>query len=562
MTKIENIFRPETNIFTVFVVEQRFVVGRGHKYLKAFINTPNFFDSEEKAGKLLHGIIDKIEKNVAPVSKLISHLSSGAYLSTIPEIITILCKLFSVTEHQAAGPNVIDPIILQEGKVTNKSLTRILHLHKDSLLKPSIIILLKDNDFERALKLLSECPDGIYVKMIRNSGEEKIHKIINCGADNIDSFISSYSEQCYSTCSQTKREVLLNSDWSNNTIISKYSPIIFKYRSKLLFDQKEEISNDLYETIKEIEQCKTTSEKDNNILKSMECISKLFNVFCHDYGGNDILDAYKLAKELNNEVLLAQVYRYAYFIPDCSIDTQKDFYKKGYEIFKRNSMEDHAIYCKNNMLIEQFYTDHVFPEEFREMQIEAVNNIPGMVGLSHIYNNVGVAYLYCGRAAEAVDFFDHGLNYAMTQDRIVQKLALESNKMIAECYSFNIVEEKRIRFLLRQIFDSMGLEKLPFLAADYTLNVLAVAYKQNPRLGYDLIKTHPIDKLINESFKRNLLCASERILHLQYFSSHYKDLFPLLEICKIPKIDDIASGKRRQFIIQYGINPFDFNTWL
>ena len=122
--------------------------------------------------------------------------------------------------------------------------------------------------------------------------------------------------------------------------------------------------------------------------------------------------------------------------------------------------------------------------------------------------------------------------------------------------------ERRIRFLLRQIFDGMGVEKLSFLTADFVLNVLAVAYKQNPQFGYDLIKTHPIDILINESFKRNLLCASERILHLQYFSSHYKDLFPLLEICKIPKIDDISRGKRRQFIIQYGINPFDFNTWL
>jgi hypothetical protein len=562
MTEIEKIFRPDTNIFTVFVVEQRFVVGRGHEYFNTFINTPNFFDSEEKAQKFLHTIIEKIEKTVTPVSKLVSLIYPTPNLSTIPEIVTSLCKLFTVTEHQAAGPNVIDPIILQEGKVTNKSLAKLVHLHKDSILRPSIIILLKDNDFERAKKLLSECPDGIYVKMIRNSGEDQIHKVINCGAVNVDSFINSYAEQCYSTCSKTKREILLNSHWSGNFIISKYSPILFRYRSKLLFDQKEEIMKDLSGTINDISLYGTSSDKDECILRSIECIAKLFRVFCNDYGGKDIIEAEKLAKSLNNEVLLAHVYRYAELIPNCSLDTKNELYIKGYQIFKKNNMEDHAIYCMNNRLIEQFYTDHVSPEEFKDLQTEAVNNVPGMVGLSHIYNNVGVAYLYCGQAAEAVNFFDHGLDYAKNQDRIVQKMALESNKMIAESYSFNTIEEKRIRFLMRQIFDGMGTKKLPFLTAGYVLNILAVAYRQDARLGYELIKTHPISELVNQSFRRNLQCASERILHMQYLASHYNDAFPLLEICNIPKITNIARGKRKNFILQYGYNPTDFNTWL
>jgi len=562
MTEIEKIFRPDTDIFTVFVVEQRFVVGRGHEYFNSFLNTPNFFNSEEKAKKLFHTIIEKIEKSVTPVSKLIPFFYSTPSLSTISEIVTSLSKLFTVTEHQAAGPDVIDPIIIQEGKVTNKSLAKLIHLHRDSILKPSIILLLKDNDFERAKKLLSECPDGIYVKMIRNSGEEKIHKVINCGAEDVNSFINSYAEQCYSTCSKTKREILLNSDWSNNSIISKYSPLLFHYRSKLLFDQKEEIARDLSVTIKDISLYKTVSEKDENILRSIECISKLYRVFCNDYGGQDIIDAEKLARSLNNEILLAQIYRYAEFIPNCSTDTKNELYIKGYQIFKKNNMEDHAIYCRNNKLIEQFYTEHVFPEEFKDLQIEAVNNVPGMVGLSHIYNNVGLAYLYCGQATEAIDFFNHGLDYARSQDRIVQKLALESNKIIAESYSFVTIEEKRIRSLLRQIFDSMGTKKLPFLTADYVLNILAVAYQQDSRLGYELIKTHPINELINESFRRNLQCASERILQMQYLASKYNDSFPLLKLCDIPKIENIARGKRRSFILQYGYNPCDFNTWL
>ena len=38
MLEVEKIFYNDTNIFTIFVVEQRFVVGRGHEYFNKFVN--------------------------------------------------------------------------------------------------------------------------------------------------------------------------------------------------------------------------------------------------------------------------------------------------------------------------------------------------------------------------------------------------------------------------------------------------------------------------------------------------------------------------------------------
>ena len=137
--------------------------------------------------------------------------------------------------------------------------------------------------------------------MIRNSGEEIIYKVINCGADDITSFVSSFSEQCYSTCSNTKREILLNNDWNENEVVSKFSPILFQFRSKMLLDQKEEISKDLSNTIFEI------SEKDQYIAKNIECAARLYRIFCDDRGGQDILVTNELAKSLNNEILNAQM---------------------------------------------------------------------------------------------------------------------------------------------------------------------------------------------------------------------------------------------------------------
>lgn len=562
MLDIEKIFYNDSSVFTIFVVEQRFVVGRGHEYLNKFINTQHFFDSERKIKQFYNKIVDKIQGSVTPVAKSISNIITGNYVTSIAEIITSLCKLFTVTEHQAAGPHVVDPIIIQEGEVTKRSLNKIINIHKDSILRPVIIVLLKDNDFERAKELLSDCPNGINIKMIRNSGEEITYKVINCGAEDINSFIESYSEQCYSTCSNTKLEILTGTDWVGNAVVSEFSPLLFRYRSSLLMDQKEYIRPRLNRTLYDIATYRASSEKDSILLKNMECVARLYRVFCNDSGGSDILEARSLATELNNEILLAQVYKCADLIPDCSLIDKMSLYDKAYDIFKKNNMEDHAIYTKNNYLIEQFYTDRVSAEEFKDLLVEAINNVPGMVGLTHIFNNVGVAYLYCGRPTEAIELFDRGLEYAKYQSRIVQKLALESNRLIAESYSFCMIDEKRIRLLMRQLFDSMGVYRLPFLSADYMLNILAVAYRQNASFGLELVNAFPVEKLINASFSQNLLCASYRILQMQYLAANYGDKFPLLTTCRIPQIPDTTMGKRKDFILKYGYNLFDFSTWM
>mgnify|MGYP003024496620 FL=1 len=168
------------------------------------------------------------------------------------------------------------------------------------------------------------------------------------------------------------------------------------------------------------------------------------------------------------------------------------------------------------------------------MQVEAVNNVPGMVALSHLYNNVGVAYLYCGQTDTAIDFFDRGLEYARNNDRIVQKLAIESNKMLAENYSYTSIDENRIRLLMRRIFDGMGMTKLPFLAADYALNVLTVALKQNRILAKELLDTYPIQKLIKKSFETSSINAGERCLQMQYLCTHFAEECGKIMECTIP----------------------------
>lgn len=562
MTEIEKIFTQIDNTFTVFVVEQRFAVGRGAEFFRSYRNTSNFINSDEQLKKVFSKAVETISKNVSPIEKLVKLFLSGFSGLSIAEAITSLCQLFTVNEHQLAGPDVIDPIILQEGKITKKTIAHLVSINKDSIIRPSIIILLKDNDFDRAKLLLAECPNDINVKMIYNDGREELYKIVNCGADDIVSFINSFSKQCYCTCANTRSDLILNSEWAENSIIKQYSPILFKYRSNLICDQKDNIREELSAFINNISAKSGEDDNQERIIRSFECISKLYRVFCNDLGGLDILEAKKIAQDLNHELLLAQVYRYAEFLPDCSANERVELYQKGIDIFYKYSMEDHAIYCKNNMLVEQFYSNNIEPEKFKDMQVEAVNNVPGMTALSHIYNNVGVAYLYCGFPEKAIDYFNRGLEHAQSQSRIVQNLALETNKMVAESYSFNKIDENRIFLLARRIFDGMGKEKLPFLASDYILNVLSIAYKQNKHLGQELNNSFPIQELLQKGFDANVINASERLLQMQYLTDNYGNAFPLLDRCNIPTGLKKSSGKRMDFILRYGLNPFDFEIWL
>lgn len=563
-TEIEKIFRPIDDVFTIYVVEQRFATRRGYEYLHSFLNTSNLITTDAQIKKNFSKIVENIEKKVTPVSSLLSMFTSKIPIVSIADAVTALCKLFTVHEHQAVGPNVVDPIILQEGKITPKMLTKLININKDSILSPTIIIILKDNDFERAKMLMAECPDGINIKMIRDSGEETIYKVVNCGANNIAQFIDSFSSHCYSTCSKTKRDILLDADWANNRVVSKYAPMLFQIRTDLLFDNKDEIRADLEQTIRNLQLEATTLEQDNQLIKGTLCMAKLFSVFCNDGGQDDMMCAYKLATELDNEILLGHVYRYAEFIPNCSITEKNELYDRGYSIFKNNRMMDHAIYCKNNKLIEQFYSDKINPEAFRAMQEEAVNSVPGMVGLSHIYNNVGAAYLYCGDANSAIDFFKRGLDYAQHHDRVVQRLALLSNEILAKCYSFTTIDDNEFYFVFRQIFDGMGTSRLPFLSADYVLNILSVAYRQKKSLGESLVNEFQVKKLIDNSFSTNKMGSGERVLQLQYLAAHYGQSFPLLQQCKIPpkSLLTVPCGKKKDFILRYGFAPFEFNTWL
>lgn len=558
MTDVSNLFREVNEGFTIYVVEQRFAVGRGYEYLNQYRGKDNFIKNERVLSNRINKIIRWSQQKVPNVSDLVEKcfsVYSKRTTASVVDVITALSNLFSVNSHQAAGPDVLDPIIIQEGEVSERSLSQIVALHRESILQPVIIILLKDNDFDRAKELLSHCPDGISAKFIRNSGETELYRIVNTGVDNIDSFIDSYARQCYSTCSHTHRDILLNKEWGNNSIIKQYGPLLLKIRSSLLVDEKEKVRSDIEALLSALD----TEQFDidnHTITNAFRCMAYLSRVFCLDQGGTDINKALDLAKECQNDLLTAHVYRYAHFLTNSRAE-QIELLSIAEHLFSTNNVEDHAIYCTNNRLLHQFYSESIDLSEFRRMQQTAVNNTPGLVGMSHIYNNVGVAYLYSGNPEQALEYFEKGIDYA--RERAVQRLALMTNKLIAREYMYDKIDENEIRLLLNFIFDTMGTSKLPFISANYVANLMSITMRNSPHLVHELLKQYPIEELMNSAFASNIMGSGSLSILLTHLTSqdNHMDLH-----VRIPGKRSSATGYRARFAERHGLNPAIFNTWL
>lgn len=166
MEDVRNFFKETDTAFTIYVVEQRFVVGRGSDYFRQYKGKENYIDTNIVMKKRLSRILQGISKKIPNGAELVKTCFEITKPVGLLDVIGSLFKVFTFQEHQAAGPDVLDPIIIQEGEILPKYVNQIIALHKASILRPAIIVLLKDNNFDRARKLLSGCPHNTNIKMI------------------------------------------------------------------------------------------------------------------------------------------------------------------------------------------------------------------------------------------------------------------------------------------------------------------------------------------------------------------------------------------------------------
>ena len=118
--------------FTLFIVDQKYYLHRGHKYLQQFLNSDNWISSDKIIKKRIDKILEWIEKNIPHIGELIKSLVDIPVNKplALTEAIVALSKIFGANVHRAAGPEVIDPIIIEEGKILTNNIAQLVALHK------------------------------------------------------------------------------------------------------------------------------------------------------------------------------------------------------------------------------------------------------------------------------------------------------------------------------------------------------------------------------------------------------------------------------------------------
>jgi len=546
----ENLIFEEHKDFTISVVTREFAVKRGFSFFKHYENSPNFIANYDDRDFLLKKILKNIAKKIPPLAGLIEACFGDRCLIGVDltDALDALFMLFSAHEHQAAGPEVTDPIIIQEDQFTERDIAEIVNLHKQTLLRPRVVIILKDNDFERAKTILRFCHNGLRVRLIANRGVVEICKVINTGADNVEQFLDIYSRQCFDACSRTKANVIVNEEWAEDSFIKKHAPNLLRFRTNVIYDKKTKILPDLSGFIDELKKQKSKRE----LVLGFECIALLFRVYCLDQGGEDILRAQVIAEDLQNDILKAHVYRYAHFLPNISREEKVICLQKAQNIFNEKGMADHSVYCENNRLTNFFYEDHVSQAEFDEMLDRAQSDVPGLVGMSTLWNNVGVSHLYNSKNSEAVECFQRGLSYYPDHTK---QLGLMSNLLVAKFRAGEMLTEHEVRNAIEHCMMYFGSGRFAFLGANNLINILKAS---NIELAKDLTEQHSIKQTIIDGLTGQLGTSSLAV-QVRANDSFFKKIGVNIEAVNPKSIS--TTGIRNKYAETTGFNPAIYNVW-
>ena len=552
-TPVEDFFVETSGEPTIFVVSLRFAVSRGHQYFKQFEGTKNYVVSHDKAESCIARAVQWIFKKTPDVGALVQQLFFSDSLD-INAIVEHLSKLFTVEEHQAAGPEVIDPIIIQEGTVTKVQIGQIIALHKNSILRPTIIIMLKDNNFNRARELLGMCPNGLTVKFVDNSGISSTEMILNTGAENVEEFLRIYARQCFNACSRTKSGIITNEEWAGDSVIRELGPILLKSRSLLLHGEKQHALADVNSTLLRLQNMELCSGRKRDVAVGIKCIANLFRVFCNDYGPDEMDECRKIASDLSSEILQAHVDRYSYFIRGTTHESRDPLLRSAEEVFRRNNMEDHSVYCENNRLMRYFYCDEMSALSYAELVNRAAENVPGLVGMPILLNNTGAALIYEGCYEDAVRYLKRGLRHFPQQDH---RIGLMSNLLIAKQRAGDGIDERDVR----NVIDSALClpPDLHFLSAHFILNGLA-AVREQPDLLKEFTENPEVSRSIQSALTPQCPGHSSLSDQLNYLADK-NDRFQALAGSAQGRFKT-SPGRRGRFIKTTGMNPTILNAWL
>lgn len=555
---IEERLNPSLTNATVNIVTYTFRMKYGKKYFEEFLTTPHYMSSSHKLRNYWNKTINLIRTKQTNIIELVQTLekSDNIKKSVVFETLSMLLQIIPAI---AVNIEVLDPIIIEINKDTLKTASKIVNNFKSSPIRPIIILLLDKNTSSAVIEeILKKLPIDLKVAIHKDSGETEVITVLNnIGADSVEDFMDSYSSQCFCTCCHTKQSILIR-DMKESNIVSILSTLLIKCHSYLLQDNKKSAQED----IKYIHSLLTHSYIESDLLKMFTCILSLYNVYATDKGGTSILTAINLSRELNNPLMEAFVDRFAHFIPNTSYKEKSEILLKASEIFNKKNVFDHKIYCINNMLTYSFYSESLDTRKFNDLLGEATSNVPGLAGMSILYNNAGTAELYNRNPDIALIRYKEGLDYARANNRPAQRIGLMGNIIITE--SLLGIKHDSQYFIrgFNDIINMPNTRNLPFIQANGMMNFLASAiFEKNFEAVKEITTSQNFKEVLIRSLRDNEMGTGSLIEQLNVLLKKSQGHLNF-DYLKCPSHHSIISGIRHNYISENGFNPAIGNAWL
>ena len=555
---IEERLNPSLTNATVNIVTYTFRMKYGKKYFEKFLTTPHYMSSSHKLRNYWNKTINLIRTKQTNIIELVQTLekSDNIKKSVVFETLSMLLQIIPAI---AVNIEVLDPIIIEINKDTLKTASKIVNNFKSSPIRPIIILLLDKNTSSAVIEeILKKLPIDLKVAIHKDSGETEVITVLNnIGADSVEDFMDSYSSQCFCTRCHTKQSILIR-DMKESNIVSILSTLLIKCHSYLLQDNKKSAQED----IKYIHSLLTHSYIESDLLKMFTCILSLYNVYATDKGGTSILTAINLSRELNNPLMEAFVDRFAHFIPNTSYKEKSEILLKASEIFNKKNVFDHKIYCINNMLTYSFYSESLDTRKFNDLLGEATSNVPGLAGMSILYNNAGTAELYNRNPDIALIRYKEGLDYARANNRPAQRIGLMGNIIITE--SLLGIKHDSQYFIrgFNDIINMPNTRNLPFIQANGMMNFLASAiFEKNFEAVKEITTSQNFKEVLIRSLRDNEMGTGSLIEQLNVLLKKSQGHLNF-DYLKCPSHHSIISGIRHNYISENGFNPAIGNAWL
>ena len=557
-TNIEELLNPNNTNTSVNIVSYGFKMKYCREFIEKYINKPNYISSGKKIKDFFRRTMQSMRKHQDNVDELIMDLEEckSAKRSIL---LKILAKLIHIIPSIAVGPNILDPIIIEVNKETLTTIHKVVENYIYSPIRPIIILLLdKDSNIESIPEILKKFPVNLRVAIHNDFGKTEIISVLNnFGAENIQEFMDDYACQCFNSCCYTSDRIIIDgiNDDDRTSIISK---LFLKCHSSLLIDSKTTALKD----INLINELLKTDKISPDILNLFNCINSLNTVYATDIGGENIVKAIKCSEEIDNPLITAFVNRYAHFIPNTTYSEKTELLYSAATEFEKRKMLDHKLYCTNNALTYSFYTDSLDLVKFYDMLAEAISNVPGIAGMSILYNNVGTALLYNRSPEEALNKYRTGLDFATNFNRPAQRIGLIGNLAISESLLGNKHSTDDLIKSANDIIYMPNAQTLPFIQINGLLNLLAVAIYENNRDAMNLIFNNDNFKnILKKALDPKCLGTGSLTTQLKVLSHKSRGLLDFSEY-NLPKITSQISGIRQNYITENGFNPAIGNAWL